>query len=86
MKRQVFEFYQKNANALEGLKAPIYEDKVVDFILERSNISIRQVNIEELTQAAEQEAPVKAKSASGGRKSSSESGEKKKESKKSGKK
>src|SRR3972149_4073878 len=84
--RQVFEFYKKNANALEGLKAPIYEDKVVDFILERSNISIRQVNIEELTQAAEQEAPVKAKSASGGRKSSSESGEKKKESKKSGKK
>ena len=83
--RQVFEFYQKNANALEGLKAPIYEDKVVDFILERSHISIRQVTIEELTKAAEQEAPAKAKSGSAAKKSSKESDEKK-ESKKSGKK
>jgi trigger factor len=75
--RQVFEFYQKNANALEGLKAPIYEDKVVDFILERSSIGIRQVTIEELTKAAEQEESAKDEAGSEG---------KEKESKKSGKK
>jgi trigger factor len=83
--RQVFEFYQKNPNALEGLKAPIYEDKVVDFILERSNISIRQVTIEELTKVAEQESSQKAKSGLEAKKSSKDSGEKK-ETKKSGKK
>ncbi len=53
--RQVFEFYQKNPNALEGLKAPIYEDKVVDFILENAKVDTRQVSIEELTKAAEEE-------------------------------
>lgn len=76
--KQVFEFYQKNAQALEGLKAPIYEDKVVDFVLETANINERQVGIEELTKAAEQEAPKKAKSASkSGSKVSKSSGDKK---------
>ncbi|MFH1158189.1 MAG: trigger factor [Pseudomonadota bacterium] len=60
--RQVFEFYQKNQGALEGLKAPIYEDKVVDFILERCKVDIRQVVIEELIKSAEQEMPGKGKS------------------------
>lgn len=60
--REVFEYYQKNPQALEAVKAPIYEDKVVDFILERSTIANRQVPIDELTKAAEQEPPKKAKS------------------------
>ena len=84
--RQIFEFYQKNQNALEGLKAPIYEDKVVDFVLESANIISRQVDIEELTKAAEQEMPKKGKSArKSGDKVSKESDEKK-ETKKTGKK
>jgi len=58
--RQIFEFYQKNQDALEGLKAPIYEDKVVDLILEKTEITIRQVTIEELTKVAEQEMPIKS--------------------------
>lgn len=62
--RQVFEYYQQNPQALDAVKAPIYEDKVVDFILERSTIASRQVAIEELTKASEQEPPKKAKSAS----------------------
>ena len=61
--RQVFEFYQQNEQALEGLRAPLYEDKVVDFVLESCNIETRQVDIEQLTKAAEQESPKKAKSA-----------------------
>jgi trigger factor len=68
--RQVFEYYQKNPQALEAVKAPVYEDKVVDFILERSNISTRQVTIDELTKASEQDPPKKAKSASSAKKSS----------------
>lgn len=64
--RQVFEFYQKNPQAVEGLKAPIYEDKVVDFILERSKINLQQVTIEELTKAVEAES-TKAKGSKKGR-------------------
>ena len=29
--QQVFEFFKKQPQAIEGLRAPIYEDKVVDF-------------------------------------------------------
>ncbi|MBI1216781.1 MAG: trigger factor [Alphaproteobacteria bacterium] len=67
--QQVFEYYQQNPQALETVKAPIYEDKVVDFILERSKLDTRQVDIEELTKAADQEPPKKAKSKSKAKKS-----------------
>lgn len=68
--KQVFEYYQKNPGALEAVKAPIYEDKVVDFILERSKIDSRQVSIEDLTKASEQEPAKKADSSSGKKKAS----------------
>ncbi|MDE1151180.1 MAG: trigger factor [Micavibrio sp.] len=66
--REVFEYYQQNPQALEAVKAPIYEDKVVDFILERSTIANRQVPIEDLTKASEQEPPKKAASDAKGKK------------------
>ncbi len=46
--RQVVEFYQNNAQAMASLKAPLYEDKVVDFILELAKLSDRSVAREEL--------------------------------------
>jgi len=45
---QVFEFYQKNQNALESLRAPIFEEKVVDFIIELADVTEKKVSIEEL--------------------------------------
>ena len=62
--KQVFEFYQKNPQALENLKAPVYEDKVVNFILEKVKVDSKEVPIEELTKAAEADAPKKTKKAS----------------------
>lgn len=62
--KQVFEFYQKNPQALESLKAPVYEDKVVNFILEKVKLDSKEVSIEELTKAAEADAPKKTKKAS----------------------
>jgi trigger factor len=32
--REVIEFFQKNPQQLAGVRAPIFEDKVIDFILE----------------------------------------------------
>ncbi len=46
--RKVAEFYQKTPQALAQLRAPLYEDKVVDFILELARISERTVSSEEL--------------------------------------
>src|SRR5947209_4521805 len=42
--KEVWEYYQKNANALAQLRAPIYEDKVVDFILELANVTEKKVD------------------------------------------
>lgn len=61
--REVFDHYTRNAQALEGLKAPVYEDKVVDFVLEKAKIADKQVGVDELIQASEQEPPKKAKKA-----------------------
>ncbi|SHI79279.1 trigger factor [Roseomonas rosea] len=37
--KQVFEFFQKNPQALENLRAPIFEEKVVDFMLELAKVT-----------------------------------------------
>jgi trigger factor len=46
--KEVWDFYRSNANALAQLRAPIYEDKVVDFILELANVTEKKVTREEL--------------------------------------
>ncbi|MES2729682.1 MAG: trigger factor [Pseudomonadota bacterium] len=47
--RQVFEYYQKNPQVIESLRAPIYEDKVIDYILSEAKVSEKAVSVEELT-------------------------------------
>lgn len=51
--RKVVEFYRNNEQAQAQLRAPIFEDKVVDFILEMAKITDKPVTPEELTKAAE---------------------------------
>jgi trigger factor len=46
--KQVWEYYRNNAGALAQLRAPIFEDKVVDFILELADVKEQQVTREEL--------------------------------------
>lgn len=46
--KEVLGFYRKVPQALANLRAPIYEDKVVDFILEMAQLSEREVDAEEL--------------------------------------
>ncbi|MHB8269654.1 trigger factor [Bradyrhizobium sp.] len=46
--KEVWDYYQKNPNALAQLRAPIYEDKVVDFILELANVTEKKVTREDL--------------------------------------
>jgi trigger factor len=53
--KEVWDFYRNNANALAQLRAPIYEDKVVDFILELATVTEKKVSREELYKEDEAE-------------------------------
>ena len=46
--QQVFEFYSKDARAQAEIRAPIFEDKVVDFIAELADVTDRKVDRETL--------------------------------------
>jgi trigger factor len=53
--QEVWEFYQKNPGALASIRAPIFEEKVVDFLLELATVSEKQVSREELLKDDEEE-------------------------------
>ncbi len=76
--RQVVEYFQKSPQALAQLRAPLYEDKVVDFIIELAKTNERKVTPDELTAEMETTAaagaPAKAKKA-GGRKKAAKKAE-----------
>lgn len=59
--RMIVEYYQENPDAMSQLRAPIFEDKVVDFILEMAQVTERQVSVEELTKIPEEDAAKPAK-------------------------
>ena len=46
--RQIWEYYQKNPNALAALRAPLFEDKVVDFLVELAEVTDKPVSRDEL--------------------------------------
>ncbi|MDB5375542.1 MAG: Trigger factor, ppiase [Belnapia sp.] len=50
--QQVMEFFRKNPQAAENLRSPIFEEKVVDFMLELAKVTERTVAPEELSAAA----------------------------------
>ena len=51
--RQFFEFIQKNQQAQQQLRAPIFEDKVVDYIFELAKVTEKKVTKAELEAAIE---------------------------------
>jgi trigger factor len=58
--QEVWDFYRKTPTALAAVRAPIFEDKVVDFILELAAVTDKPVTREELFKEEEQaEAPSK---------------------------
>ena len=46
--KMVFEFYQKNPKALDSMRAPLFEEKVVDFILGQVKRDEKAVSVKEL--------------------------------------
>lgn len=70
--QQVFEFYQKNPQALESLRAPVFEEKVVDFILGKVKVTEVEIDPDELLKEDDlddkAEKPAKKKAATKGKK------------------
>jgi trigger factor len=46
--QQVWDYYRNNPNALAALRAPLFEDKVVDFLLELADVTDQEVSRDEL--------------------------------------
>ncbi len=51
--RQFFEFVQQNAQMQQQLRAPIFEDKVVDYVFELAQVSDKEVSKDDLQKAVE---------------------------------
>lgn len=46
--KEVYEYYEKTPGAIAQLRAPIFEDKVIDLIIEKANVTEKKVSVEEL--------------------------------------
>ena len=46
--QQVFEYFQQNPEAMAQIRAPIFEEKVIDFIAELATVTEKKVSLEEL--------------------------------------
>ncbi|MBX7199563.1 MAG: trigger factor [Rhodospirillaceae bacterium] len=57
----VVEYYQRNPQAMETLRAPLFEDKVVDYILSQAKITDQPASIEDVMKDPEDEAAEKEK-------------------------
>jgi len=52
--QRVIEFYQKNKDAMDHLRGPILEEKVVDFILSKTNITDKNISQKELLEFSQE--------------------------------
>lgn len=57
--KAVFDFYLKNKQAVESLKAPIFEEKIVDHILGQVKLNEKIVSVEDLYKFDEEAQPAK---------------------------
>jgi trigger factor len=57
--QQVFDFFKNNPDAVANLRAPIFEEKTVDHLLEQVSVTDKTVSKEELMAEDEEEAEAK---------------------------
>lgn len=53
--QQVFQYFRDHPDAVAGLRAPIYEDKVIDLIVSKADVTDTTVSQEELTKMDDDE-------------------------------
>lgn len=57
--KDVFDYYLKNKNAVEALKAPVFEEKIVEHVLSQVSLKEKTVTAEELYSFEEDKKPAK---------------------------
>jgi trigger factor len=50
--KQVFEYYRSQPDAMQSLRAPIYEDKVIDHIFATAQVTERVLPVKEFIEAS----------------------------------
>ena len=53
--QKVMDYFKNNPKAIEQLTAPIYEDKVIDFVLEQSSVTAKKTTMDGMIKALEDE-------------------------------
>ena len=61
--QMVLEYFQKNPQAMQQISGPIFEDKVVDFILEMAKVTDVKIDTETLYQVPDEKGTAKKSSA-----------------------
>ena len=61
--KQIMDYLKNNPEAQQQLSGPIFEDKIIDFVLELANVNEKTVSIEELYKADEMDLKKEAKKA-----------------------
>jgi trigger factor len=59
--KEVMDHFKNTPGAMQELTAPVYEEKVVDFILELASITEKKATTEDLLKALEEDAPAAQK-------------------------
>ena len=59
--REVFDYFRNNTAALETLRAPLFEDKVVDYMIELASVTDETVSVEQLMRDPDEEETPAAK-------------------------
>ncbi|NVD45401.1 trigger factor [Qipengyuania atrilutea] len=83
-RQRFMEYVQNDPMAAAQLRAPVYEDKVVDFLFDKAEITDREVTREELEAAIEAEEPAEEKPAAKKKAPAKKAAAKKTDSEKSG--
>jgi trigger factor len=58
--QEIWEYYSKNPQAVAGIRAPIFEEKVVDFLVELAKVTEKKVTREELAKEDDDSVAAKA--------------------------
>ena len=46
--KEVFDFFKNNPQALDSIRAPLFEDKVIDLVMSKAKVAEKKVTIDEL--------------------------------------
>lgn len=75
--KEIMEYYRRNPNATASLQAPIFEEKVIDYIISKAKLQDREISYEDLLKIDEDEGESASLTSGDGKKTKKKSSPKK---------